>query len=292
MGEEPVPSLLRYYKTVKQERIVENTQRDKMLKLKIFQEIRGFTSEQIKVEYKKLYQGVYQICEGQSISKIHLDIYDLILKKQGDGSNIMVNMSECISTCNIFLIDNNEFNYLVDYFTTNYFKLIDDEDEKDVDFTMYKNGILSINHYDNSIEEDIQQIIKQLQKYGIETKLINFTETSTECGTGSFLTTAILAIVSAATGVAVNKILEIINEKWKEKKYIENYITYGDFNMEKLYLNIARQYKDSRIKKCKVSKFEEYNTDICIELTSCDKSYWVRADKTANVLECRVTYFI
>ncbi len=95
-----------------------------------------------------------------------------------------------------------------------------------------------------------------------------------------FFTAAILAIVSATTGVTVNKAIEAVNEKWRKQKEIDNFILYGEYDVEKLYLSLARIYQDNKIKKCKITKFEERDDGIIIELVSKDKRYRVKTDKT------------
>ncbi len=193
------------------------------------------------MNYKKLYEGEFLINKKRSISQSHSDIYNLILKKQGDGLDINVNLTSETCLMDISLIDNDDYKYIVKYFRSKFTEATEFYVEKDIEVEGYQNGFVAINHFDSSIEEDINSIIEELKEHGIEAELLNLNEKSHECGAGAFFTAAILAIVSATTGVTVNKAIEAVNEKWRNKRKL--IISYYMANMMlRSYILVWQEY--------------------------------------------------
>ncbi len=76
----------------------------------------------------------------------------------------------------ISLIDNDDYKYIVKYFRSKFTEATEFYVEKDIEVEGYQNGFVAINHFDSSIEEDINSIIEELKEHGIEAELLNLNE--------------------------------------------------------------------------------------------------------------------
>jgi len=294
LGEQPIPLIFHGSEIVGTSSKTNITfKSDIQLHLRIYEETLDYSSEEIHVNRKKLFDNVYLVDADKSISKLHSDIYDIILKEKGDGLDIISNLSDGVCIFSITLIHDSRYDYIVTYFKDNYHEASLLVNVPDKNYERFEHGLISINYHDSPFnEEDVNEIIEDLQKSGIKSQVVNTNERSYEHGAGSFTGAIILAIVSATTGVTVHKALESINDKLNKQKLIDNYIKYGDYDIEKLYLNVAKRYKDRNIKKCKVSKFDEIDGIYYIELISKDRTYSIRTDNDSTILDIRVVFTI
>lgn len=248
--------------------------------------------EDIKINDELRFRGEYTAKEVNQNIVEHFT--QLILSVKGDGVAIeLLEFSQDDYMLKIELIHGLEdISFIIEELNRVFTKSNNDK-ITNANQNMF-NGILNIGIHDNKNENERIEILDFISsvfnEHNIEYRICNKRTNRFEHGAGGESVSILIGVFTVLTPIIKDK----IQKKLEERKKYDLYIKYGEFNIEKLYLNLAREIKDINVKRFKIKSFIKTESgEYHIDIGNKDIKYLIICDSDSNIQRiAKTTYYI
>lgn len=226
-------------------------------------------------------------------------IHHMVMSNKGDGVQTMIRNFKNVTYMKIYLLlsekeEDVDISYLINYLESIY--EITNDDLININYDNY-DSLININYGESKDNVNLDEIISEFRNAGLEyeicTEGVNIYERGASGIAGQIIIGICGGVGSGATLLCVQAVLNKLKQKSEQRNFVLDYITFGNFNKNKLLLNLAKEIGNPDINKYQISNFAETkdgNFSVIIEKR--DVKHDIICNKDAQILRKRTTYFI
>lgn len=229
-----------------------------------------------------LYHNCFNVTE-EFIDNLPKKLQKFLFEKKGDGFSIDFSEFLNFNVLDICLMGNKELlDTIINYLENGQLQKIDYTEEiREYPF----NSLFIIESMDLDSKKLVHTISEILGKNNIDNEIIKKEESIYERGASGLMITIIIAITSIVSPYIIDK----VKDELRKKEEISNYVKYGDFDFNKLFLNFLHKIQDTNKKSFSLYKFErvEDSENYKIIIFGKKARYNIVSDNRANILDLK-----
>lgn len=226
-------------------------------------------------------------------------IHHMVMRNKGDGVQTIIGNFNDLVYMKVYLLlsektEEVDITYLINYLESTY--EITSDDLININYDNYDN-LVCINYGESKENVNLDELLNEFRNAGLEceicTEEVNIYERGASGITGQIMIGICGGLGSGLALLYVQSILNKLKQKSVQREFVSDYITFGNFDKNKLLLNLAREIKDPNIHKYHISNFKEVKDgEFSVIIEKRDIKHEIICNKDAQILKKRTTYFI
>ena len=243
------------------------------------------------------YGNVFMINDDNTDIGNH--IHHMVMCNKGDGVQTIIRDIKELTYMKVYLLlsektEEVDISYLTYYLECTY--EITNDDLINIKYDNY-DSLININYGESKENINLDEILSEFRNAGLEceicTEEVNIYDHGASGIAGQIMIGVCGGFGSGLALLSVQAVLNKLKQKSEQRKFVSDYITFGNFDKNKLLLNLAREIKDSDIYKYHISSFEEIKDgEFSVIIEKRDIKHEIICNKDAEILKKRTTCFI
>jgi hypothetical protein len=226
-------------------------------------------------------------------------IHNMVMQNKRDSVQTIIKDFKNITFVRLYLLlskltEKVDISYLIDFLENRY--EVTNDDLININYDKYE-SFINIKLSELIETANLDEILGEFRNAGLQCEICSKEKNIYERGSSGVTDQIIIGIFGGfGSGLALLYVQDIINKlkrKSEHRKFITDYITFGNFDKNKLLLNLAREIKDVEIHKYHISSFNEINDEeYSVIIEKRDMKHEIICNREAEILKKKTTYFI